>query len=329
MSSSRATLRAAHLNSQIHFTSSSCQQPSIFDILSQESLMSSLKPAIGHVVKYLSTIHPQRFSTANKWYDELYAIFDLVLENHYLKRYGASFAENFYSIKRIAYSTGSIPSQGLPRIKSLLVLVLWPYLKDKLDNLYERISFYLHLLPLRRDEPLRLRIARLFHSAYPWLKWMFNAWTFMLQFAYLLSQCSIHSPLLYLAGVRLERLSPEDIAKFDEVPRHLRPSGVINRLWRSFVAMPGIIRRMLGYMLLFVQFVDFFYNSDLGAQHRLMLARSVSSVPAPPHNHLRETSVMLLETDKCPICLRHRHNDTVLSVSGYVFCYGCISDASK
>lgn len=27
--------------------------------------------------------------------------------------------------------------------------------------------------------------------------------------------------------------------------------------------------------------------------------------------HLRETSVMLLETDKCPICLRHRHNDTV------------------
>uniref|UniRef100_A0A915ADM1 Peroxisome assembly protein 12 n=1 Tax=Parascaris univalens TaxID=6257 RepID=A0A915ADM1_PARUN len=155
---------------------------------------------------------------------------------------------------------------------------------------------------------------------------MFSAWTFALQFAYLLSQCSVHSPLLYLAGVRLERLAPEDIAKFDEVPRHLRPSGVINRFWRSFVAMPGIIRRMLGYMLLFVQFVDFFYNSDLGTQHRLMSARGFTSIPTPPHNHLRETSVMLLETDKCPICLRHRHNDTVLSVSGYVFCYECIND---
>uniref|UniRef100_A0A914RIM4 Peroxisome assembly protein 12 n=1 Tax=Parascaris equorum TaxID=6256 RepID=A0A914RIM4_PAREQ len=144
---------------------------------------------------------------------------------------------------------------------------------------------------------------------------MFSAWTFALQFAYLLSQCSVHSPLLYLAGVRLERLAPEDIAKFDEVPRHLRPSGIGLHVHVELM-------RMLGYMLLFVQFVDFFYNSDLGTQHRLMSARGFTSIPTPPHN----TSVMLLETDKCPICLRHRHNDTVLSVSGYVFCYECIND---
>ncbi|KHN86036.1 Putative peroxisome assembly protein 12 [Toxocara canis] len=120
MPNSGAALRGAHLASQLQAI---CQQPSIFDILSQESLMSSLKPAIGHLIKYLSVVHPERFTTANKWYDELYAIFDLLLQNHYLKRYGASFSENFYSIKRIALSTGSVPSQGIPRMKSLLILV--------------------------------------------------------------------------------------------------------------------------------------------------------------------------------------------------------------
>ncbi|KHN71184.1 Putative peroxisome assembly protein 12 [Toxocara canis] len=100
----------------------------------------------------------------------------------------------------------------------------------------------------------------------------------------------------------------------------------MNRLWRSFIALPGILSRTFGYVLLFVQFVDFFYNSDLGAQQRSLLNRNANKIPVAPHKRLRETSVMLLETDKCPICLRHRHNDTVLNVSGYVFCYECISD---
>lgn len=43
-----STLRASHLASFQHAIG---DQPSIFDILSQESLMTSLKPAVGHLIK--------------------------------------------------------------------------------------------------------------------------------------------------------------------------------------------------------------------------------------------------------------------------------------
>lgn len=37
-----------------------------------------------------------------------------------------------------------------------------------------------------------------------------------------------------------------------------------------------------------------------------------------------EQQVLCMEVNKCPLCKRTRNNDTVLSVSGYVFCHPCI-----
>lgn len=302
------------------------QQPTIFDVLSEESLMASLKPAIGHLIKHLAIIYPNRFGTANKWYDELYALFDLVLQNHYLKRYGASFSENFYNIKRIVSATGSIPSQGIARIRSLIILVIWPYIKGKLDKLHQILSIRLHFTPRREGEPFQVKLARYFLAIYPWIKAALNIWTFALQFGYILSWTNIHSPFLKFAGVHFEKLSSEDFASFERNKITSRGAGFQSRLWRLIVALPGLLSRFFGYGLLFVQFLDFYYNSDIGLQLRSSQTRFNNRIPPPPHKRLRESAVMLLETNKCPICLRQRHNDTVLSVSGYVFCYRCISD---
>ncbi|VDM72662.1 unnamed protein product [Strongylus vulgaris] len=66
------------------------------------------------------------------------------------------------------------------------------------------------------------------------------------------------------------------------------------------------------------------YNSDLGSQ--LIRKTTRSQVPPAPHKLLTESSVLMLDTNKCPLCMRRRTNDTALSVSGYVFCYSCIYD---
>ncbi|PAV61221.1 hypothetical protein WR25_23239 isoform D [Diploscapter pachys] len=44
---------------------------------------------------------------------------------------------------------------------------------------------------------------------------------------------------------------------------------------------------------------------------------------------LSEAEVLSLDTYKCPLCLKRRVNDTVLSVSGYVFCFNCIDTHVK
>ncbi|KAK6019863.1 Pex2 / Pex12 amino terminal region, partial [Ostertagia ostertagi] len=119
-----STLRASHLASFQHAIG---DQPSIFDILSQESLMTSLKPAMGHLIKFLAMVYSQRFQTAHRYYDELYMLFDLILQNQYLKKYGASFSENFYGMKRVYLATGKSPSDFRSRVRNLMLLVLWPY----------------------------------------------------------------------------------------------------------------------------------------------------------------------------------------------------------
>ncbi|KAK6019864.1 peroxisome assembly protein 12 domain protein [Ostertagia ostertagi] len=125
-----------------------------------------------------------------------------------------------------------------------------------------------------------------------------------------------------MAGVRLEKLTQQDMDLFDNIPMHLQSSGILNRVWRYFLALPGVFSRLFGYGLFFVQFIDFVYNSDLGSQ--LTKKHAFGQIPPAPHKLLTESSVQLLDTNKCPLCLQRRRNDTALSVSGYVFCFTCI-----
>ncbi|KHJ87300.1 Pex2 / Pex12 amino terminal region [Oesophagostomum dentatum] len=286
-----STLRASHLTSFQHAIG---DQPSIFDILSQESLMTALKPAMGHVLKFLSIMYSHRFQTAYRCYDELYLLFDLLLQNQYLKKYGASFSENFYGMKRVYNATGAPPLEFNSRIRSLMVL------------------------------DLRIRLARLFVRFWPMLKSLLTFATTVLQLLYIINRSTVHSPYLWLAGVRLEKLTAQDIEAFERIPMHLQSSGILNRLWRFFLSLPGIFSRLFGYGLFFVQFIDFMYNSDLGSQ--LTRKNLRGQVPPAPHKLLTESSVLMLDTNKCPLCMRKRTNDTALSVSGYVFCYSCIHD---
>ncbi|KAJ1364344.1 hypothetical protein KIN20_024426 [Parelaphostrongylus tenuis] len=161
-----SNLRAAHITSLQHAVAA---QPSIFNILSQESLTTSLKPAIGHLIKFLAMVYSNRFQMAHEYYDELYLLFDLLLQNQYLKKYGASFSENFYEMKRIFSSTGKPPTDLNSRIRSLVFIVLWPYVRDKLEKwhsiLTERTRY-----ASATTKNLRIKLAQIFIRVWPILK---------------------------------------------------------------------------------------------------------------------------------------------------------------
>ncbi|CAI5456132.1 unnamed protein product [Caenorhabditis angaria] len=319
-----STVRASHLTA----TSSSVAEakgPSVFDILAQENLATSIRPALQHLVKYLAIFKPKTFVTVHRNFDEFYLLFDLMLENYYLKNYGASFTENFYSMKRVHTKTGKSPIDGRERVMSLITLVGWPYVEDKLNKLYDRLKEVYEIRTWASIKDIPSKLKKLFVIIWPYIKSCIKAIKSALQLAYILNRSSIHSPWLYFAGVVLKHLTPEDLESFNSVPLHLK-TGFFNRIWRFILGLPGLVSRMFAYGLFFVQFLDYMYNTDLGGAGLKQMAAGIVTPPPPPHRMiLKESEVLSLDTNKCPICMKQRVNDTALFVSGYVFCYTCIN----
>ena len=71
-----------------HLTSTETgDRPSIFELLAQENLMTSLQPALRYAVQVLSQKNPARYGRLHRYSEEIYAVLGLVLEHHYLRKF--------------------------------------------------------------------------------------------------------------------------------------------------------------------------------------------------------------------------------------------------
>ncbi|MBN3309024.1 PEX12 protein, partial [Amia calva] len=309
------------------------ERPSIFEVLAQDSLMAAVRPALHHAVKVLSESNPARYGFLWRWFDEIYCGLDLLLQNHFLSRTSASFSENFYSLKRVSSGAGGrLASRGLPRTqhwRSLLLLALLPYLRAKLDKLLARAreeDEFSILLPRSRWR----RLCRAFLAAYPFCSMGWEGWVFCQQLLYVFGRAKNHSPLLRLAGVRLARLTTQDIRTLD-----LRPAAVDTSLagqrpgaWRLRgllgAAAGGVAVSLstgLSLGVFFLQFLEWWYSSE--NQGTLKSLTSLPTPPPPLHLHQSPDHISTYER-LCPLCRRPRANDTALATSGFVFCYRCV-----
>lgn len=163
----------------------------------------------------LAESNPARYSFLWRWFDETFTLLDLLLQQYYLSKCSASFSENFYGLKRVASRgrRGQLATAGLPQKhhwKSLCFLVLAPYLRAKLEKLVSR---------LREEDDYSIhppssswkRFYRAFLAAYPFVTLAWEGWFLAQQLCYILGKAWHHSPLLRLAGVRLARLTAEDL----------------------------------------------------------------------------------------------------------------------
>ncbi|KAM9118042.1 peroxisome assembly protein 12 [Pangshura tecta] len=324
----------AHLTA----ASASDDRPSIFEVVAQDSLMSAVRPALQHVVKVLAESNPCRYGFLWHWFDEIYTLLDLLLQQHFLSRCSASFSENFYGLKRIAVGDSKwlrqLASAGLPKKqhwKSLLLLVLIPYLKTKLEKLVSS---------LREEDEYSIhppssswkRFYRAFLAAYPFVNMAWEGWFLSQQLCYILGKAQHHSPLLGLAGVRLVRLTAEDIqaleqklavATASQQPAHSIKEQVQSAVKKALGGVALSLSTSLSVGVFFLQFLDWWYSSE-----NQETIKSLTALPTPPPPvHLdHSTGSPLLPKLKtvCPLCRKIRANDTVLSTSGFVFCYRCV-----
>ncbi|CAO3571344.1 unnamed protein product [Mortierella alpina] len=146
---------------------SQADRPSLFELIAQDKMREMLEPALRYVIAVYAQRYPRYLIRIVNRYEEFYAILMFFVERHYLREYGASFAENFYGLKRVraprvvkqvkvnideesvaaaaeAMAITSLPGSNKLRErdirKSLLFLIGLPYVKCKLDEYYEKIS---------------------------------------------------------------------------------------------------------------------------------------------------------------------------------------------
>lgn len=222
-------------------------------------------------------------------FDEVYAFLSLIVERYYLRTFGGSFTENFYSLKRervLLTKNGEVPRAqlGAPGPvreslklrnsdvwKNLAVMVGIPYLKRKLDEGHD-----IHAAPQASliggprynpndDLPPNPTLGQRLTFYYKWFlrnvypsvnaAYYFSILAFNL--AYLFDSTKYPSPFLWLIGTRIRRLGPADhraiAAILDGASRH--KSGVGGG-GASLAAGDGVARSRMSPQNLYPQLLS-------------------------------------------------------------------------
>lgn len=274
-------------------------------------------------LKVLVESRPDKFTWLLQYYDEIYTVFDFILQNYYLKFYNASFAENFYGLKRVPLK--GPPLKDLPKRihwKSLICLVFLPYVKQKLDKLFEDSRYAVNSGQYSQKNLLG-QLYRAFVSIYPYVHTVWEGSVLWYQMAYMFGKSNWHSPFVKLSEVELRNLEASDLedktlsssTSWDQASA----SQKVKILLKKGLNITAVtLSTSLSVGVFFLQFLDWWYSNDENSTSLLSLP-----VPDPPaHN----TDITTAPLGVCPVCMKTRTNDTALSISGYVFCYTCIRE---
>ncbi|KAM3570998.1 hypothetical protein VYU27_006958 [Nannochloropsis oceanica] len=359
------------------------QFPSFFEVFMQDRIHQSLKPAVRHVFLVLVQRWPQALVLLDH-FDEVFAVLSLFLERHYLAKNDALVAESLYGFKRSRYqpheqtpqqqkqqnaSTGMNSNQNtgissgamspltqMDRRKALLVNILAPYAKAKLDALYTHWKDVLPPPPcppsttpnsnngrgrlrspangeecehddeelepsLPHHEPLPLRLRRAFVSMYPLLHASYEGSFFVYQWAYLFGRTKHYSPLLHILGVVLRRLTHEDLPSSS-------PSSS-SSLSSTISPKPTLASRLtrslkVAFVVAIVAFkvLEWWLSTPELLHSSPRQKRIIPPVPDPPS---AAPSGISLPKDQnlCPLCKNVRVNPAV-SPAGVAYCYRCL-----
>ncbi|KIJ56841.1 hypothetical protein M422DRAFT_218554 [Sphaerobolus stellatus SS14] len=331
------------------------QRPSIFELVAQEQLRDLLQPALKYVLAVFAHRHPRYLLRIVNRHEEFYALIMFFVERHYLKAEGASFAENFYGLKRrrkpwieadrADAAVGRVLSEERLRPKerwqSLLFLVGIPYIRAKAQDYYEQLGGGLdtdlledtvHGRPRLPPQPqtLKERLKYLFKLIYPWANVSFELWLVAWNLAYLFGKVSFYRPWLSWMGVSLRRIGAEDLAPTSLLPTSSLPEttkSLLASFRKTISSSPRLLLSSLKVLLptaiFFIKFLEWWYSPSSPAR---ALSKSPSGPAIPPPRilppHPQGLPVDDLKYGECPICRGPIANATALS-SGYVFCYRC------
>lgn len=210
-------------------------------------------------------------------------------------------SESFYGLRRFNLSSEKFSQRD--HLVSLFLIVIVPYLSRKLEARMKKLKEKLQDEVTTEDkfELLGLYSYRSVKASLEFLQ-------IIKYVSYLAGYSKTHSLQLMLAGIGLRHNHiPDDSFSFSEIfSGNLKVSTVLSTLTLRSLEFGGF----------FLQFIQWWQDSSSSQKSLVQLP-----IPEPPQldkNANRYEGV-------CPICLQDFLLPTVVQVSGYVFCYKCIT----
>ncbi|KAI0269321.1 hypothetical protein BC834DRAFT_820621 [Gloeopeniophorella convolvens] len=327
-------------------------KPSLFELVAQEQLRDLLQPALKYVLSVFAQRYPRYLLRIVNRHEEFYALIMLYVEQHYLRKHNASFAENFYGLKRrrrpfieterARAAVGGIPAEEKLRRRevwrSLVILVGLPYLRAKAHDYYEDLGGGADILDdggrhiqALTEETFKGRLRRLYKRAYPIINVTFEGWLMAYNVAYAFDRTPFYRPWLSWVGVDLRRLGLDDFraaaAAADKAKPFDKSGGIKAVLRRLLFTSPRLLldslKLLLPTAIFFIKFLEWWYSPSSPAR---VLSTSPLGPAIPPPRllppHPRGIPVDATKFGHCPLCQSPIANATALP-SGYVFCYRC------
>ncbi|QRV76634.1 cyclin-dependent kinase inhibitor [Ceratobasidium sp. AG-Ba] len=329
-------------------------RPSLLELVAQEQLRDTLQPALKYILAVFAQQYPRYLIRIVNRFEECYALLMLIVERHYLKIHGASFAENFYGMKRRRTPTIETvrvnaalndisPHEKLgPKDinRSLFFLVGVPYLRSKAHEYYEELGGGVDPDILEAEaerasssaqpQTLTHKFKNAYRSIYPWANLGLELWQLAHSLGYLFDKTPFYRPWLAWMRVDVRRLSQADYTASRKLSTQTpqRPKGMLALirylLFRSRQQLLDSLRLLLPISIFFLKFLEWWYSPSSPAR-ALSAPRAGPAIPPPAKlsPHPRGLALDDLAYGSCPLCREALRNATALP-TGYAFCYRCV-----
>lgn len=287
------------------------QKPSLFEILSEQQLNGLLPPTLRYLLTVATHRHPRYLLRVLNSFDELYALLMLLVERHYLRTRGGSFTENFYGLKRDRALRAEIPRAGsaAPRAsrealrltsgdvwRNLAVLVAVPYIRRKLEEGYEvnapRALLGAAYTRMPDNPTLKQRFLHYYRwflrNVYPSINAGYCFAMLAFNLAYLFDGSKYHSPLMWLIGTRVRRMTAADYQAIDALSAPAEGAGRRGSRpgWTSLLSPRELGPRLLSSLSIMLptsifalKFLEWWYQSDFAKQ---LSQKAAENIELPP-----------------------------------------------
>lgn len=340
------------------------QTPTIFEIISANELEKLLSPSIRYLLVYYATKHPKYLISVLNHFGSLNLLIRGFIEYRVLKTWNSTFIEKFYGLKRVSkpaigeWVSRSISNispryEKLRRLKkrqiwsTLFELLLVPYMKEKLDIMYERLLPTYLLNKLKPRENVKDFIRYSFVKLYPTLELALRILDIVYKILYISGRTKSASLLQQMFGIQYARFSSYDyqlnekrVAKYLSAPLtptlRVRPESLTESLLQLYSKLIHPVKKaalvgantVLPASIFVLKFLEWWNSSDAISNFRQN--RKEKKIPkAPsilPKSILENKAIakrLATKNDKCRICHESINNPAIIE-TGYVFCYPCI-----
>ncbi|KAH3668576.1 hypothetical protein OGAPHI_002330 [Ogataea philodendri] len=340
------------------------ETPTLFEVISAKELEQLLSPSVRFVLIHYANRYPRQLIRLLNHFDELNLVVRGFIEYSILRNWNSTFIEKFYGIKRcnklnLSLRHGNHESSAkfdtIKRLKktqifaSLAEIVLVPYLREKLDLLYDKLLPEYLLDKLKPKENTKDLIKYWFLKLYPSISSILKLINILIKVLFLSGKIKSTNLLQFLFNIQYSRLNQFDhklaedrTAKFlkttSSAPQtsRIRPVSLTESVADLYASVSYPFKRsflvtsesILPVSIFLLKFLEWWNTSEINKN----FGSSVVSTKTPQLPQLLNSDALKSEkvrsklttsTGDCPLCHEPIHNPAIIE-TGYVFCYKCI-----